>query len=135
MAARILAHSPRTEAELHARLVAKGYQPGTAATTVARCRELGYVGDEHYAAERARSMRLRGAGSLKITADLEARGLPESMVAAAVEASLEGQSEAEWAKRALGKTHASGPAAWRLLAGRGFPQDVIVDLIVDVDVD
>jgi regulatory protein len=133
VAARILAHAPRTEAELHARLVAKGYQPGTAATTVARCRELGYVGDEKYASERARSMRLRGAGSLKIAADLEARGLPESMVAAAVEASLEGLSEIDWAKRALGKGGASGPAAWRLLAGKGFPEDVIADLLSDLE--
>ena len=131
MAARILAQAPRTEAELHARLVAKGYQPGTAAATVARCRELGYVGDDKYACERARSMRLRGAGSLKITADLEARGLPAAMVEAAVEASLEGLRETDWAKRALGKGHASGAAAWRLLAGRGFPEEVIADLLGD----
>lgn len=131
MAARILAHAPRTEAELHARLVAKGYQPGTAAATVARCRELGYVGDETYARERARSMRLRGAGSLKIAADLEARGLPEAMIAAAVEASLEGDPEIDWAKRALERSRASGPAAWRLLASRGFPEDVIVGLLGD----
>jgi regulatory protein len=121
VAARILAHAPRTEAELEARLVAKGYQPGTAAATVARCRELGYVGDEKYAHERARSMRLRGAGSLRIVADLEARGLPEPMVTTAVEASLEGLAEIDWARRALEKGRASGPAAWRLLAGRGFP--------------
>jgi regulatory protein len=129
VAARILAQAPRTEAELEARLVAKGYQPGTAAATVARCRELGYVGDEQYAHERARSMRLRGAGSLKITADLEARGLPEAMVAAAVEASLEELTEIDWARQALAKGHASGPAAWRLLAGRGFPEEVITDLL------
>ena len=127
----MLAHAPRTEAELHARLVAKGYQPGTAAATVARCRELGYVGDEKYAYERARSMRLRGAGSLKITADLEARELPEAMIAAAVEASLENIPEIDWAKRALGKGRASGPAAWRLLASRGFPEEVIADLLGD----
>ena len=129
MAARILAHAPRTEAELHARLVAKGYQPSTAAATVARCRELGYVGDEQYAHERARSMRLRGAGGLKIAADLEVHGLPEATVTAAVAASLDGLTEIDWARRALEKARASGPAAWRLLASRGFPEQVITDLL------
>ena len=130
MAARLLARAPRTEAELEARLVAKGYQPGTAAATVARCRELGYVGDETFARDRARAA-ARGAGSLRIAADLEARGLPEALIAAAVEASREGDPEIDWAKRALERSRASGPAAWRLLASRGFPEDVIVGLLGD----
>jgi regulatory protein len=134
VAARILARAPRTEADLEARLVARGYQRATAAKTVARCRELGYVGDERLAHDRARALRGRGAGSLKIAADLTARGLPESLVAAAVEASLEGRSEREWARRALAREHdARGARAWRLLAGRGFPEDVVADVAGDPD--
>ena len=126
VAAGILRAAPRSEAELEARLVAKGYQRATAAAAVARCRELGWVGDAQLADDRARRLRLRGAGSLRIAADLAARGLSEALIEAATEASLEGEPETAWAARALERAgRLDGPAAWRLLASRGFPEDVI----------
>ena len=134
VAARILARAPRSEADLYARLVARGYQKATAARTVERCRELGYVGDERFAHERARSLRARGAGSLKIAVDLTARGLPESLVETAVDASCDGEPETAWARRAL--VRAGGPRgakAWRLLASRGFPEDVVRDVVGQED--
>jgi regulatory protein len=128
VAARLLRHTARTEADLEARLVALGYGRETAAATVARCRELGWVGDGAFAHERARALRARGAGSLRIEADLTARGLPEELVAAAVEASREGEPEVEWARRALGRTR-DVARGWRFLASRGFAEDVIVELL------
>jgi SOS response regulatory protein OraA/RecX len=124
----MLARAPRTEAELEERLVALGYRRETASGTVARCRELGYVGDEAFAHERARSLRARGAGCLRIEADLAARGLPDGLIARAVEASREGEPEAEWARRALAR-EPSKRNAWRFLAARGFPEDVVVDVL------
>ncbi len=130
MAARLLVRASLTEAALRERLVAKGYQPATAERTVARCRELGYADDERLAFERARALRARGAGSLKIAADLTARGLPENLVAAAVAASCGGQPERVWAARALERAGAPrGARAWRLLESRGFPDDVLSDLL------
>src|SRR5207249_6580798 len=78
VAARLLARGPRTEADLETRLVRLGYRHETAAAAVARCRELGWVGDASYARERARALRARGAGSLKIrseehTSELQSR--------------------------------------------------------------
>ena len=132
VAARILTRAPRSEADLHARLVARGYQQSTATRTVDRCRELGYVGDEKLARERARQLRERGASSLKIAADLEARGLPGAIVFAAVEASCDGEPEAVWARRALERSgRLRGAKAWRLLASRGFPEDVVQDVVGD----
>jgi regulatory protein len=129
VAARTLARAPRTEADLEAHLVRLGYRPATAAATVARCRELGWVGDVAFAHERARALRARGSGSLKIAADLGARGLDEALAQAAVEASLDGDSEAEWARRALARAHAATPArAWRWLVSHGFPEDVATDV-------
>jgi regulatory protein len=134
VAARLLTRAPRTEADLEARLVARGYQKATAAKTVARCRELGYVGDERFAQDRARSLRERGVGSLKIVADLSARGLPEVLVEAAVEETRAELSEIEWARRALARAgNPRGPKAWRLLIGRGFPDDVVGDLVGEPD--
>ena len=132
VAARILARAPRTEAELAARLVARGYRETTAERTVARCRELGYVGDERLAFDRARRLRERGAGSLRIAAELEARGLSAAVVAAAVAESLDGEPELAWARRVLARERVTRPAqAWRLLAGRGFPEEVVADLVGD----
>lgn len=129
-AARILRAAPRTEAELHARLVARGYGAATAAAVVGRCRELGWVSDARFAGERARHLRTRGAGSLRIAADLAARGLAEDLVEAAVAESLEGEPEAAWAARVLERfPQRHGPAAWRLLASRGFPEDVITGVL------
>ena len=87
------------------------------------------MGDVAYASERARSLRARGAGSLKIAADLSARGLDDKVVETAVEESLEGEGEAEWARRALRKARITMPArAWRWLVTHGFPEDVAADV-------
>jgi regulatory protein len=127
----LLARAPRTAAELEARLVQLGYRRETAAATVARCRELGYVDDARLAYDRAAQLRARGAGSLRIAADLAARGLPEALIADAVAASREGVDESTWARRALERAGATGARAWRLLASRGFPEAVIADLLGD----
>ena len=112
--------------------MARGYQRATAARTVERCRELGYVGDERLAHDRARALRQRGAGSLKIAADLGGRRLSAALVDAAVEASLDGEPEIEWARRMLLRERVpKGAKAWRLLAGRGFPEDVVSELVGD----
>jgi len=132
VASRLLARASLTEAALRDRLERRGYQPETAARAVTRCRELGYVSDERLAFDRARTLRLRGAGSLRIADDLRARGLPEGLIAAAVEASLEGEREVSWARRVLDRAgEPRGARAWRLLASRGFVEEVIEELLGD----
>ena len=139
VAARVLSRGSRTEAELAARLARIGYSAGKVAETIARCRELGYVNDAAVAMDRARSLRARGAGSLRIAAELAARGVPELLIGAALEESLDGEREARWAERALARQridvrdpHARA-RAWRLLASRGFPEDVVADVVPDGD--
>ena len=132
----MLARRPLTTTELEARLVAMGYQARTALGVVARARELRWLDDETLAHDRARALRARGAGPLRIGADLEARGLPAPLIEAAVDASRDGRSETEWAERALREAAISGAAAparaWRLLLQRGFPEDV-VGRVVDAE--
>ena len=137
VAARVLARGPRTEAELAARLEKIGYSTARVAATVARCRELRYLDDAAVAMDRARTLRARGAGSLRIATELEARGVPDVVVTAAVEESLEGERESHWARRALARQRidvddpGARGRAWRLLGARGFPDDVIADLLGD----
>ena len=53
-----------------------------------------------------------------------------SLVEAAVSASCDGVPEATWARRALaGHGRPRGAKAWRLLASRGFPEDVVRDVV------
>lgn len=131
IAARMLQRGPLSEAALHGKLTAKGYRPDTATATVARCRDLGWVHDDGFAHDRARTLRRRGAGGLKIAADLQSRAIPDALIDRAVTASLDGESEQTWARRTLAASGAaSDPArAWRLLAGRGFPEEVIADIV------
>ena len=133
VAARLLARRPLTTTELEARLVAMGYQARTASGVVARAVELRWLDDENLAHDRARALRARGAGPLRIAADLESRGLPAALIEAAVAASRDGRSEGEWAEQALaeaGLVERLAPArAWRLLVQRGFPEEVVARLL------
>jgi SOS response regulatory protein OraA/RecX len=139
IATKVLARAPRTEAELAARLERIGYSAARVAATVARCRELRYVDDAAVAMDRARTLRARGAGSLRIATELEARGVPDVLIGAALEESLEGEGEIHWAERALARQRIDvrdphvRARAWRLLAARGFPEDVIADVVPDGD--
>ena len=132
MAARFLARGPRTDAEVRQKLEGMGWSPEAVERTLARCRELGWVNDAVLAEDRARALRKRGSGSLKIAAELEGRGVAASLVEAAVEESRDGESEATWARRALddaGVVVAPTPKAWRLLAGRGFAEEVVTEVL------
>lgn len=133
MAARLLARRAYAVAELTLRLEALGYRGETAARTVERCVELGWVNDAALARSRAGTLRARGAGPLKIVADLEGRGVPRLAIDEAVAESRGDRSEVAWAREALvvsGVDPEREPArAWRLLASRGFSERVVVDVV------
>jgi SOS response regulatory protein OraA/RecX len=84
------------------------------------------------ALDRARALRRRGAGPLRIVADLTARGLSERLAEEAVEESRDGESERAWAERAV-EREGDRRRAWRLLLSRGFPEDVVADVLGDVE--
>jgi regulatory protein len=133
VAARLLARRAYAAAELTQRLEAMGYRSETAARTVERCIELGWVNDAELARSRAASLRARGAGSLKIVADLEGRGIPRLAIDEAVEESRGDRSETALARDALaaaGIDPEQAPGrAWRLLASRGFCEQVVIDVV------
>jgi len=110
-----------------------GYREETAARTVGRCVELGWVNDAELARGRAATLRARGAGTLKIIADLEGRGVPRFAIEDAVVESRGDLSETAWAHEALsaaGVDPAQAPErAWRLLASRGFDEQVVIDVV------
>jgi regulatory protein len=133
VAARLLGRRAYAASELATRLVAMGYRPETATRTVERCVALGWLNDTELARARTRTLRARGAGCLRITADLEGRGIPRLAIEAALDESREERDEVDWARVALdaaGIDMTRAPArAWRLLIARGFPEHVAIDLV------
>lgn len=84
-AAGALARRRLSEAELRARLAARGYPEGDADAAVARLRELGHLDDRALAADVVDGLRARGlAGAGRISAELRRRGLESARPVAEV---------------------------------------------------
>jgi len=85
-ALRLLSRRDRSETELRQKLEQFGFSHSAIVTAVEKCREYGYLNDNRYAAERARSFMRTGRGvGLKIMLDLRRRGIDENIVQQAME--------------------------------------------------
>ncbi len=93
-ALRLLTIRDRSEAELAERLRRKGFAEAAVAEALQRCRELGYLDNRRYAAERARFLLRSGrAVGPRILADLKSRGIAEPDARAALEEASREYSE------------------------------------------
>lgn len=120
-AARALGRRDLTRRELDARLARAGFRErerSSAGETLARA---GALDDERFAHSRAAQLAARGHGDSAIRWDLEQRGLAVGHVDRAL---AELEAEAERASRIVGDRGA-GPATARLLARRGFSDEVV----------
>jgi SOS response regulatory protein OraA/RecX len=108
-------------AELEARLERAGFAEPERRETVVRLERVGLVDDGRVAAARAAALAARGHGNASIRWDLECRGLPAGRIEEAV-AALEPESER--AARIVAE-RGRGGATGRLLARRGFDEDVV----------
>jgi regulatory protein len=85
-ALRLLARRGRSEVELAGKLRLKGFSEEAIADAMTRCRQLGYLDDARFARERAREL-MRGGRAVgrRVLADLQRRGVTETLALAAVE--------------------------------------------------
>lgn len=151
MALRALAHRPRTEAELRARL-ARADLAAEADETIAWLSRLGYLDDAAYARARARGFLAPGQlGPRKAELKLVQAGLPQAAARAAVREALSEDGADPRARerelcRLLAERRARGaladlddPARARLarfLASRGFSGGVVSAVLgIHVDVE
>lgn len=80
VALRLLTGRDYSRAELAARLQQRGFSNEQIDGALRRCSELGYLNDERYALERARSLLRSGrAVGNRLFADLRQRGIPSDM--------------------------------------------------------
>jgi len=124
-ATRALARREHSQRSLRERLLRATVSPEDADAVIAELREAGLVDDGRFAQERARVLAERGKGDAAIRFELERAGVGADDVEQAL-VSLE--SERERAARLVSRRGA-GPATARLLAGRGFDEDVVAALV------
>jgi regulatory protein len=122
---RALRARDHTASSLGERLDRRGFGPEERTAAVERLQELGYVDDERFARNRAQALAERGAGNLLVLADLERHGVAAGTAAVAVAALA---PEVERAAAIVARRGASLRTA-RLLAGKGFDEDVVADVV------
>lgn len=125
-ALRALRSADHSRASLDSRLEQRGVGEEERATVLSIVERAGLVDDARLAAGRAETLARRGYGDAAILADLERRGVPETTAHAAV-AGLD--SESVRASRVLVSSGRRGTSAVRLLATRGFGEDVLEELV------
>lgn len=124
-ATRALARREHSQRTLRERLLRAGVSFEDADAVIAELREAGLVDDGRFSQERARVLAERGKGDAAIRFELERAGVGADNVEQAL-ASLESERERA---AALVSRRGAGPATARLLAGRGFDEDVVAALV------
>ncbi|MGH3137838.1 MAG: regulatory protein RecX [Gaiellaceae bacterium] len=128
-ALRALHHRDRTEHEIEQHLRDRGFSEADRARTLGALRRTGLVDDERFAHARAASLAERGAGNALIRARLADAGVPDEVVAAALDTVGDETTRA----RHIVERRGGSPKTVRYLYGKGFSDDVIRAVIADRD--
>ena len=125
VATRALARREHSQRSLRERLLRAGVSVGDAEAVVAELQQTGLVDDARFAEERARVLAGQGKGDAAIRFDLERAGVgPDELEAALGTLDPERERAA-----ALVARRGASPATARLLAGRGFDEEVVAALV------
>lgn len=125
VATRALARREHSQRSLRDRLLRAGVSVGDAEAVVAELQQTGLVDDARFAEERARVLAGKGKGDAAIRFDLERAGVgPDELEAALGTLDPERERAA-----ALVARRGATPATARLLAGRGFDEEVVAALV------
>ena len=125
VATRALARREHSQRSLRERLLRAGVSVGDAEAVVAELLQTGLVDDARFAEERARVLAGKGKGDAAIRFDLERAGVGPDELEAALD-TLDPERERA---AALVARRGASPATARLLAGRGFDEEVVAALV------
>jgi regulatory protein len=130
----VLGYRARAKGELREKLLRAGYAEETVGEVVARLEELGYLDDEEFARERARS-RARKYGPRRVFEDLRRTGVDEWVARRTIEEEFAGRSEyqtaLETARRRYNTGEEPGAQARRVygfLMRRGYSPAVCAEV-------
>ncbi len=143
---RLLALRAHSEKELREKLRAGGFAGDAVDRAVGRCRELGYLSDEAFARQRARTLAIdRLAGDRRIACDLRERGIEPELSIRVIAEVREELGEEEAARRLLRKRTGGRLVAEfderekarvaRGLMGKGFPAGLIMKMLKTTEED
>ena len=125
VATRALARREHSQRSLRERLQRAGVAANDAEAVVEELRHAGLVDDARFAEERARVLAERGKGDAAIRFELERGGIGTAEIEAAL-GSLDPERERA---AVLVARRGATPATARLLAGRGFDEEVVAALV------
>jgi regulatory protein len=125
VATRALARREHSRRSLRDRLARAGVSAEDAEAVIHELCETGLVDDGRFAQERARVLAERGKGDTAIRFDLERAGVDSAEIEQAL-ASVEPERERV---AALVARRGATPEVGRLLAGRGFDEELVAGLI------
>ena len=125
IATRALARREHSQRGLRQRLQRAGVAADDAEAVVEELRHAGLVDDARFAEERARVLAERGKGDAAIRFELERAGVGQ----AEIEAALCGLDPERERAAALVARRGATPATTRLLAGRGFDEEVVAAIV------
>ena len=125
IATRALARREHSQRSLRERLQRAGVTPEDAEAVVEELRHAGLVDDARFAEERARVLAERGKADAAIRFELERAGVG----AAEIEVVLGSLDPERERAAALVARRGATPATARLLAGRGFDEELVAALV------
>jgi regulatory protein len=125
VATRALARREHSQRSLRERLQRAGVTADDAEAVVEELRHAGLVDDGRFAEERARVLAERGKGDAAIRFELDGAGVGT----AEIEAALGGLDPERERAAAVVALRGATPATARLLAGRGFDEEVVAALV------
>jgi regulatory protein len=125
VATRALARREHSRRSLQERLLRAGVTPEDAEGAIQELCHAGLVDDARFAQERARVLAERGKGDAVIRFELERASVGSAEIEQAL-ASVEPERERA---EALVSRRGATPATARLLAGRGFDEELVTALI------
>lgn len=130
-AVKLLSGRDKTRAQLRQALSGKGFSEEEIDEALRRVVELGYLDEAGLARRRAAAGLSDGWAGEALRAKLIAGGLEERTAADAIALAVaeSGWRELDAARALLAKRRVEGPKALRLLASRGFSEDVVERLV------
>ena len=141
-ALRLLTRRDHTRRELVIKLRQRGFGAASVEEALARCSDLGYLDDARTAVTMAGHLVNRGYGCLRVRQMLAQKGLDEAYIEKALHCCGDEKTQLHRARHVLEKRRLrlqreADPwkrrqAAYRFLAGRGYPADVIHRVIEDI---
>ena len=138
-AVRLLAARARSEKELRSQLKERGFDESVVGTVTARLLELKYLDDESFARQWARNLAVnRLLGNRRIEASLREKGIQRALIEQVMTEVREEFSEREAIRALIRKKERKSTITMdyrekgriaRSLMGKGFPPDLIFDMI------